>query len=550
MINPEEIVARFNRDHGLEGMQLFPTSLTAVAHDERIAEFRARYQSYNLVRKLCPDSVPEEQRKAAFTSFLENQKRGREFNSRELDYDWVDEAKYIIARLLPPLEWVEDEIWPLCKFGPGTFNGAGSNLEYSLHYKIGADQTSTRRCLPLYLKVIAEHFPRLRGILEKGRRLKYVDGNRLSHVAKDANKCRPISIEPSCNVFLQQGVGTWMMNHFRREGFLDLYGGQAVNREKASLLSNGTIDLSSASDTIYVKLVKELLPDDWYHLLDTIRSSHWSFRDLKGRYENFSSQGNAFTFALESLIFKAICVASTGLPSREVTVYGDDMILPVEHCPKAILALTQAGFVVNDEKSYYGQHDDERKYFRESCGADYYMGVNVTPFYIRSKPKSLSELAVVYNRLYEAWPTAKRALSFIVMSIPTHMRKFVLVGPQAFITDKPESFDPSSKVLKLSSLNSVISTYSNWFWDVGPLAGLPVSNRAYVDSPVKIKARDLLCDDTRLAEFLYGGSEVLPRKSRPTSRVTYVTRADGYSLGQLRVKGARAPWWVSRHPSR
>lgn len=542
MINLNELANRFNRDSYLEGEQLFPTNVLSISKDEAVAEFRARYQSYNLLRKLVPDSVPESHRQDAMASFAKNQERGKAFNEsfEPSTLHWFEEAKHIVAQLLGPLDSVWSDIWPLCAYGPGTFNGAQAPVSYSLHYKIGGDQTATTEVIGLYLEIVREFFPRIEGLL-KDKRLTVLKGNRLSHVAKDAKKCRPISIEPSCNIFLQQGVGRYLMRTFRSRGFLDLYHGQELNRKKASCLSNGTIDLSSASDTIYRALVKALLPADWYYLMDLIRSKTWSFRDQTGVYENFSSQGNGFTFPLESLIFKAICMASTGLTAREVTVYGDDMILPLEHCPNAIKALTACGFIVNDEKSYYGQHDDCRRFFRESCGADYYMGELVTPVYIRKQPRSLSEVCAIFNRMIECWPSSKRALSFIVMSIDPGLRKKMLIGPRCFVTDDPSWVSGEFKTHTIG-INSYVSTYSSWFWSEGPLKGLQSSNLSYVDVPRKIPLKLRLGGDVDLAEFLYGGSGHYARLSNPRVKKQVVTPVDWTEKVEQLEWSRKAPW--------
>jgi hypothetical protein len=90
--------------------------------------------------------------------------------------------------------------------------------------------------------------------------------------------------------------------------------------------------------------------------------------------------GNGYTFTLETLIFTA---AVRAVGSRQYAVYGDDIILESSLAPSLVRLLRFLGFTTNDAKSF--TNPDSR--FRESCGADYYRGVLVTPFYLRELPK-------------------------------------------------------------------------------------------------------------------------------------------------------------------
>jgi hypothetical protein len=63
--------------------------------------------------------------------------------------------------------------------------------------------------------------------------------------------------------------------------------------------------------------------------------------------------------------------------SREVYVYGDDIIVPVDEAPSICTALQSIGLKVNTAKSFWTGK------FRESCGMDAYDGIDVTPVYCR-----------------------------------------------------------------------------------------------------------------------------------------------------------------------
>ena len=87
--------------------------------------------------------------------------------------------------------------------------------------------------------------------------------------------------------------------------------------------------------------------------------------------------GNSYTFELESLIFFSLAYATCthlGLSPKNVSVYGDDVVIPVEAMNLFREVLTVCGFIINTDKSYSSGP------FRESCGADYLEGLDIRPF--------------------------------------------------------------------------------------------------------------------------------------------------------------------------
>lgn len=211
-----------------------------------------------------------------------------------------------------------------------------------------------------------------------------IRGNRFTSVAKDALKERGICIEPSINIFLQLAVGGIIRRRLKYRG-IDLNHGQLhhVNCARQASLDgkHATIDLSNASDTVAKTLVKLLLPDAWFQLLDTLRSP---FTWIDGKWvklEKFSSMGNGFTFELETLIFAAICFAAgAGFPLIDFSVYGDDMIVPSDKAHGVIAALRYCGFSTNSRKTFVDGP------FRESCGGDFFLGKAVRPHYVKELP--------------------------------------------------------------------------------------------------------------------------------------------------------------------
>lgn len=221
-----------------------------------------------------------------------------------------------------------------------------------------------------------------------------VPGNRMTFVPKDAKTDRPISIEPTFNIFLQKGVGGWIRKRLLAFGVnLD---DQSLNQELARLafeLGYATLDLSSASDTICNLLVALLLPHDWYTYLDSIRCRVTAVKNKDGsfswhRNQKFSSMGNGFTFELESLIFWALA------PECElVSVYGDDLICNQHAAEEYVETLETLGFTINTDKSYTSGR------FFESCGKHFFDGIDVTPVYQKEIVSSAFSLIRAHNRI-------------------------------------------------------------------------------------------------------------------------------------------------------
>lgn len=219
-----------------------------------------------------------------------------------------------------------------------------------------------------------------------------VEGNVMTTVPKNAKTDRVICYEPHINIVLQKQIGAYLRSRLRRVGVnLD---DQSHNRRRARLGSAdgslATIDLKQASDTLATELVYDLLPIDWVMAMDQLRSKKTRVQGSYRRNEKFSSMGNGFTFELESLIFYALASSI----SDDVSVYGDDIIVDNGSYPKVVQLLNEAGFLVNESKSFH------TGLFRESCGGDYFCNYDCTPVYLRSL-SNISDVVKLHNRIRE-----------------------------------------------------------------------------------------------------------------------------------------------------
>jgi hypothetical protein len=211
-------------------------------------------------------------------------------------------------------------------------------------------------------------------------------------VPKSSKTDRIICYEPHLNIRLQRMVGEFMQRRLKFHG-VDLRD-QSINQRRAKLASKtghlSTIDLRSASDTLAFELVVELLPPDWLELLDDLRSKYTLWPDgVQRENHKFSSMGNGFTFELESLIFYALASAVT----ENVSVYGDDVIVPTASFKDVCDVFIGSGFWINYQKSY------STTGFRESCGSDAFLGLSCNPVYLRSLPKRRDDVIKLHNEV-------------------------------------------------------------------------------------------------------------------------------------------------------
>jgi len=212
-----------------------------------------------------------------------------------------------------------------------------------------------------------------------------VGNGKLTFVPKNVKTKRPIVVEPTLNGLAQKGIGNYIRDRLLRKCNLDLRD-QTRNRNlafKGSVDGSlATIDLSSASDTVSMWAILELLPTEWSDLLGRFRTGKVNYRDRTIDLHKWSSMGNGYTFELESLIFYALafsCAEVLGCETHDVSVFGDDIIVPTECHTLLFEVLDWYGFIVNKEKSFVTGP------FRESCGADWFRGCDVRPFHLKER---------------------------------------------------------------------------------------------------------------------------------------------------------------------
>lgn len=361
----------------------------------------ALVKKYPFTRDEAPGFDPK---LAAWKKFLAAEHRCRRINQRQtalrngdgFRYPEIlqDMRKYITRVLGTSPKF--SEVYDQCGFGPGASVGVTGDLTNMARKILAHEWTVTRLALPYCTRALWQHEQFRHLILGGGivcydyekfseivaARARLVTHNNISFVPKTFKTERSIASEPLLNGYLQKGIDQVMRRRLAAVG-LDL-SEQEPNQLMAQAGSlDGvnpycTIDLTSASDSMSTAIIKLLLPPDWFDLLDRSRSHEYRYRGEHYAYHKFVSMGNGFCFPLQTLLFAAVCDAcSKHLDSPvDFRVYGDDIIVRRSVAPLALEVLRYLGFRNNPEKTFlFGP-------FRESCGTDWYSGLDIRPVYL------------------------------------------------------------------------------------------------------------------------------------------------------------------------
>lgn len=169
-----------------------------------------------------------------------------------------------------------------------------------------------------------------------------------------------------------------------------------------------TADLSSASDSFASDLLNMILPRDWFNLLRLGRIGTVKVGDSHIYLSSFMTMGIGFTFPLQTLIFYCLLRAIKEalfprLSTHLISVFGDDLIYPVAMHGIVVHVFRACRFIINQDKTFCSG------WFRESCGGDFYEGVDVrpampdVPSQQRCKFSHLASLYKVTNSILRRW---------------------------------------------------------------------------------------------------------------------------------------------------
>lgn len=323
---------------------------------------------------------------------------------------FIQVARGFISEVLGDIDL--HDIFEASKNSGGTSLGVpywNTSGERKFRYPLTSTPTCTR-LFDLYLSWDPQLKNALDGLNQHNCAPRYqiVEASRLTTVPKNDKIDRTIAIEPTVNMFFQQGAMVCMYERLKLFGF-DLSQLPQQHGAAAWLYSltrkGSTIDFSSASDSISLALVELLFPPSWCWVFKALRCPYAQVGEDRVSLSMISTMGNATTFPIETVILLSFIAATEALQRQSTmidykkiatySVFGDDCILETTLAPSFIRWCEFFGFSVNDEKSYYSGCSSSVP-FRESCGYDYLRGRNVRPYYLGTPVDSSV-------RSYEAW---------------------------------------------------------------------------------------------------------------------------------------------------
>lgn len=354
-------------------------------------------QVCTLFKKLALDCAPHRER-AAVNSFVQTEHDLRVYLlevSGDLRADFQLVSRYLWDNLVVSLRHDEKP----ARHGPGaTAEGVSGNQKF--RWKFWHDR------LEPYFPLVSSAYPNSAiGTEEVEKVTMLASGQelpaRVTTVPKTLKAPRIIAIEPCCMQYAQQAIRdvlyTALESYSMTAGHIN-FRDQTVNQALAlSSSSDGrlaTIDLSEASDRVPHELAMYMFDanPDLRDAIDACRSRSAALPDgeILSPLLKFASMGSALCFPVESMYFYTACVVTLlreqNLPAtfanvyrvtRDVYVYGDDILVPAEHAEAVLEGLQKYNCKVNISKTF------TRGNFRESCGMDAFRGERVTPVYLR-----------------------------------------------------------------------------------------------------------------------------------------------------------------------
>lgn len=430
--------------NGLRAGNVADIRRLAPAVDDQMdaATFKATYQMASLLKRYRFETdlfSDKELSDMAIASFRETQSRLANLDFDSLDTfsnEILDRAARYISRVLG--EYSDEEHRNLCRFGRKASVGIPARLaceaaRWELPISGSPEQIAWFDSEMSQVPCVQDYWQRqLDSDPSEEKRSIYRTTSSLALVLvpKTFKSLRSIMPNTTIGTYMSYGLGEIMRKRLKREGY-DIRRLQMRHRYLAQSGSvHGlytTADLSSASDSISVALVKRLFPPDWFEILLKSRIGEVALPDGSTVQSlTFCTMGIGYTFPLQTLVFLALLKAIESCfwawnNRRVISVYGDDLIYSSRMHEYVTHFFPKFGFVLNVDKTFTTGH------FRESCGGDYFHGVDVRPFQPRSGP------ANVGSKSYEA------ILYKLVNTLLARWSEYEIGGTLDFLTSEVES---------------------------------------------------------------------------------------------------------------
>jgi len=353
--------------------------------------------------------------KKAMSGYVKCEQDVRQFDSNVTERDLCDFE--VMSNLLFESMWtiVDRDVYYdrlLPKHGPGA---VADKLTSNGKYRNRTWTSRLQRVFPVDRYLIPNHhFTDVLGevdILEPGSEIPV----KVITVPKTLKTPRIIAVEPTCMQYTQQALLQSILEAFYRDellsrliGFDDQVPNQHLACQGSVDRRTATLDLSEASDRVSNQLVVRMLRR-WPLLQEAIQATRSRRAEVPGygvlRLAKFASMGSALCFPIEAFVFTTLIFLgiqkSLNRPLTKkdvksflglVRVYGDDLIVPVDHVHTIVDTLEHFGARVGADKSFWTGG------FRESCGKEYFNGHDVSITRVRQVlPSTMADVTEVIS---------------------------------------------------------------------------------------------------------------------------------------------------------
>lgn len=369
--------------------------------------FKRHYQLSEILKKYVFQKdiySQEDVMKMSVEKFMDNQKRLNSFkpNMDNLVRDAVFRAKGWIDQLL--LDYDLDEHLQACYWPKRASVGVPRKNATLENRWLTVITGSSQHCEwfdHIYLPWFG-HAETLRSSLD------VVEVDYLNAVLVDKTFKSKRMIVPNTSIggLYSNGLGKIMEQRLAKGGYhiggpKPLPDVHRILAQESSLTGrNATVDQRLASDNITEDLISLTFPLRWAKALLFGRINVLEVEGEPVVTKTMSTMGIGFTFPMQMVLFLGLAHACRSIwedshgampEGSVISVFGDDLICPVELKDLITHVFESLGLVFNTDKTFWCGP------FRESCGGDYFRGADVRPAFLPPGGEGMTE------RHYEAW---------------------------------------------------------------------------------------------------------------------------------------------------
>jgi len=419
--------------------------------------FKADYQLENLFKRYrFKDDMFSDDELLALSQekFLDTQKRiSSPLCVTQGLYLVLQRARILVKEILG--EYCLEEHMSLCRFGKRACVGTPYSKSY-LDLKLSGPLTGSKDHISWFKRYLVTDSlldQCLNASSPTGvKTFKECDTLDMSFVPKSYKALRGIMPDTLLGSFYTHGLGRLLQDRLLGAG-LNIKRLQDKHRRlvRSNSISRrlATADLSAASDSISIELLRRLLPTKWFHVILHGRINKINLAGTTVMMNSVITMGLGQTFPLQTLIFYALLKSIAelaGFHEAYISVYGDDLIYPSRLHRYVSVIFPKLHLILNADKTFV--HD----YFRESCGSDFFRGCDVRPFQPEGSFTLLDRMSYavflykILNGLLLRWDGVEIPLTLEYL-------KCELILTQGIIFQVPPSF-PDGSGLKVDRICS------------------------------------------------------------------------------------------------